>query len=102
MPRLRQRGVVQRRQLSPLRFARAYRPLPDERRDRRRLNIEARNDRDALIITGTACAIGVLYGITSSSGLLSAIFWEIAYGTAGLLVGVPIAIAVNLTRWLVR
>ena len=96
MPRLRQRGVVQRRQLSPLRFA------PDERRDRRRLNIEARNDRDALIITGTACAIGVLYGITSSSGLLSAIFWAIAYGTAGLLVGVPIAIAVNLTRWLVR
>jgi hypothetical protein len=66
------------------------------------LNIERRNDRDGAIVAGTAGAIGALYGAASSASLLGAIGWAIVYGAAGLMVGIPVAFAVNITRRLVR
>ncbi len=69
--------------------------------EHRLFNIEARNDRQAAIVAGLACAIGGFYGVSIGSGLVSAILWGLAYGALGLLAGVPVAVAVNLTRQLI-
>ncbi len=70
--------------------------------EHRRFRIEARNDRYGAVVAGIAGAIGALYGLSISSSPLSAILWALAYGAIGLLAGVPIAVAVNLTRRLIR
>ncbi len=64
--------------------------------------IEYRNDIN-LAITSLACAaVGGLYGAIVSSGGLAAILHGLLYGLLGLLIGVPVAFAINVTRGLLR
>jgi hypothetical protein len=52
-----------------------------------------------LIVTTAACfCAGALYGVVLSSSTYGAILAGIGYGLVGLLCGVPIAFAINLTR----
>jgi hypothetical protein len=68
----------------------------------RRHRLEYRNDIN-LAVTSLGCAAaGGLYGAIVSSGGLAAILHGLFYGLLGLLVGVPIAFAINVTRGLLR
>jgi hypothetical protein len=72
------------------------------KKEARRLRIEQRND-EMLIITTVACGCaGALYGILLSSSTFAAIMAGTGYAVIGLLVGVPIGFAINLTRGLLR
>lgn len=61
-------------------------------------NVEARNDRNMFAIAGTLGAIGAVYGVATSSGPWTATLFGVAYGTAGILIGVPLAGFFNITR----
>jgi len=61
-------------------------------------NVEARNDRNVIVIAGTLCALGASYGFATSSGPWTATMFSVAYGTVGILVGVPVAALFNITR----
>ncbi|GMO58239.1 hypothetical protein BwSF12_75290 [Bradyrhizobium ottawaense] len=52
-------------------------------------NVEAKNDRNMFVIPGTLGTLGALYGIATSSGPWTATLFGIAYGTFGIVVGVP-------------
>jgi hypothetical protein len=43
-------------------------------------------------------AVGLLYGIGTSSGPISAVLLGLAYGMVGIIVGVPVAALFNITR----
>ena len=77
-------------------------PYVFSRTELRRHRIEYRNDIN-LLVTSLACAAaGALYGAIISSNLPGAILHVLFYGVLGLLVGVPIAFAINVTRGLLR
>ena len=77
-------------------------PYVFSRKEIRRHRIEYRNDIN-LVITSLACAAaGGFYGAIVSSSGLEAILHGLFYGLLGLLVGVPIAFAINVTRSLLR
>jgi len=61
-------------------------------------NVEARNDRNMFAIAGALGALAAAYGIATSSGPWTAALFGIAYGLAGVLVGVPLAGLFNITR----
>ncbi|RZN11013.1 hypothetical protein CWO91_10350 [Bradyrhizobium genosp. SA-3] len=61
-------------------------------------NVEAPNDRNMIVIAGALGGLGAAYGIATSSGPWMAALFAIAYGTVGILVGVPFAGFLNLTR----
>jgi hypothetical protein len=72
------------------------------KKEARRLRIEQRND-ETLAVTTVACGCaGALYGILLGSSTFAAIMAGIGYGVLGLLVGVPIAFAINFTRGILR
>jgi hypothetical protein len=72
-----------------------YRP---SKRAARKNGIEQRNDR-CLASAALSCGLlGACYGFATSSGAFSAIFWVLAYGIAGLTVGIPIGFAINFLR----
>ncbi|WP_194402060.1 hypothetical protein [Bradyrhizobium sp. CCBAU 53351] len=50
------------------------------------------------VIAGALGAIGGAYGIATSSGPWTATLFGIAYGLAGILIGVPLAGFLNITR----
>lgn len=77
-------------------------PYVFSRKEIRRHRVEYRNDIN-LLITSLACAAaGALYGVIISSSGLGAILHGLFYGVLGLLVGVPVAFAINVTRGLLR
>lgn len=77
-------------------------PYVFSREDLRRHRIEYRNDIN-LAVTSLACAAaGGLYGAIVSSTGLGAILHGLIYAGLGLLVGVPVAFAINVTRGLLR
>ena len=77
-------------------------PYVFSRTDIRRHRIEYRNDIN-LAVTSLGCAAaGGLYGAIVSSTGLEAILHGLVYGLFGLLIGVPIAFAINVTRGLLR
>ena len=51
-----------------------------------------------VLTTVGCCCAGALYGIMLSSSTLGAIVAGIGYGLLGLLAGVPVGFAINLTR----
>jgi hypothetical protein len=77
-------------------------PYVFSRKEMRRHRIERRNDIN-LVVTSLACAAaGGVYGAMLGSGGVGAILHCLFYGALGLLVGVPIAVAINVTRGLLR
>ena len=77
-------------------------PYAFNKKEARRFRVEQRNDH-MLVITTVACSCaGALYGILLSSSTFVAIMAGVGYGVVGLLIGVPIAFAINLTRGLLR
>jgi hypothetical protein len=68
------------------------------KREVRRFRAEQRNDNMLVVTTLGCCCAGVLYGIMLSSSTFGAILAGIGYGLVGLLIGVPVAFAINITR----
>jgi hypothetical protein len=77
-------------------------PYVHSKKELRRLRAEDRNDHTLLVTTVGCCGGGALYGILISSSTLGAIQACHGYGVFGLLVGVPVAFAINMTRGLLR
>lgn len=65
-------------------------------------NVEARNDRNMIVFAGVLGALGAAYGFATSTGPLSAALLVTSYGILGVLVGVPLAALINITRRLWR
>lgn len=77
-------------------------PYIHSRRELRHLRAEERNDHTLMVMV-LACGIGgVLYGIVMASTPLWKILLATGYGCLGVLIGVPIAFIVNMTRHLGR
>ena len=73
-------------------------PYVHSARELRRHRIEARNDR-TLVITVLSCAIGGLaYGLVMASSVVGKIFLGSGYGLLGIIIGVPVAFVINMTR----
>ncbi len=77
-------------------------PYVHSKKELRRLRAEDRNDHTLLVTTVACCGGGVLWGVLLSSSTIGAVLAGVGYGTFGLLVGVPIAFAINMTRGLLR
>ena len=73
-------------------------PYRLSKRAARKNGIEQRNDRRLAAAALSFGLLGACYGFATSSGAFSAIFWVLAYGVAGLTVGVPIGFAINFLR----
>jgi hypothetical protein len=68
----------------------------------RRLRAAQRNGH-TLIVTTVACGyVGGLYGFLLGASTFAAILAGFGYGMIGVLVGVPIGFAINLTLGLLR
>jgi hypothetical protein len=75
-------------------------PYIHSRRELRRLRAEERNDHTPMVMV---CGMGgVLYGIVMASSPLGKILLATGYGCLGVLIGVPIAFIINMTRHLGR
>jgi hypothetical protein len=72
------------------------------KKELRRQRAEERNDHMLLITTVACCCAGALYGVLLSSSTFGAIVAGVGYGVVGLLIGVPIGFAINMTRGLLR
>ena len=77
-------------------------PYVHSKKELRRLRAEDDNDRMLAVTTVACTGAGALYGILLSSSTFGAILAGIGYGVVGLLIGVPIGFAINLTRRLLR
>lgn len=73
-------------------------PLRLGRRAPRIIGIEGKNDSTLAICSLTGGALGACYGYAVSSGAISAMVWVPLYGLLGLMIGVPLAFAINLMR----
>ena len=73
-------------------------PYRLSKRAARKNGIEQRNDRRLAAAALSFGLLGACYGFATSSGAFSAVFWVLAYGVAGLTVGVPIGFAINFLR----
>ena len=73
-------------------------PLRLGRRAPRMIGIEGKNDRTLVVCSLVLGAIGACYGYAVSAGAFSAILWAPLYGLLGLMIGVPLAFAINLMR----
>jgi hypothetical protein len=77
-------------------------PYVHSTKELRRLRAEDRNDHTLLVTTVACCCGGALGGILLSSSTFGAIMAGIGYGIVGLIIGVPIGFAINVTRGLLR
>lgn len=75
-------------------------PYVHSKKELRRHRAEERNDHTLLITTVACCCGGILWGVLLSSSTFGAILAGIGYGAVGLLIGVPIGFAINMTRGL--
>jgi hypothetical protein len=62
------------------------------------VGIEARNDRTLIWMMAALGVVGMLYGIETGSSWIREAVGALLYGFAGVVAGVPIALAINLTR----
>lgn len=65
-------------------------------------NVEARNDRNMIVFACVLGGLGAACGFATSAGPISAALLATSYGMIGILVGVPLAALVNITRRLWR
>jgi hypothetical protein len=69
---------------------------------KRRHAREESNDNVVILTTLALCLLGIAHGIATSSGTFGAIFAATWQGTVGLLLGVPIGVAINFLRFFGR
>jgi hypothetical protein len=72
------------------------------RKEARRHRIEERNDRNLVVVALSCGLVGGLYGAGGSASMLGAVLAGFSYGMLGVMIGVPIAFAINITRHIVR
>jgi hypothetical protein len=73
-------------------------PYRHNRRAIRRHRIEERNDRTLIVFMIALGAIGAFYGAKTGSSWVSEAVFTLLYGFVGVVAGVPIAFAINVTR----
>ena len=73
-------------------------PYVFNRKEARRHRIEERNDRNLVIVSLCCGLVGALYGASGSATIFAATVAGLSYGLIGVVVGVPIAFAINITR----
>jgi hypothetical protein len=77
-------------------------PYVQSVRELRRHRIEARNDR-TLVVAVLSCGLGGLaYGLVMASSLVGKMLLGSGYGLLGVIIGVPVAFVINMTRHLGR
>jgi hypothetical protein len=97
-PRLRPADFVHSRTLPGCGSIEPAGPCRHNRKELRRHRIEERNDRSPIATMVVLGAIGGFYGVETSSSGFGAVALSTAYGFVGVLIAVPLAFAVNLTR----
>jgi hypothetical protein len=75
-------------------------PYVHNRKEARRHRIEERNDRNLVIVSLLCGLVGALYGASGSPTIFAAVVAGLGYGLIGVVIGVPIAFAINITRHL--
>jgi len=73
-------------------------PVVQSRRELRRLRIEADNDRRLVVVTLLCAALGALYGAVMGAGGALPLWAALGYGFVGMVIGVPAAFLINVTR----
>jgi hypothetical protein len=73
-------------------------PYVFNRKEARRHRIEERNDRSLVVVTLSCGVVGALYGASGSTSMVGAVMAGLGYGTLGVMIGVPLAFAINITR----
>ena len=73
-------------------------PYVFNRKEARRHRIEERNDRNLVIVSLACGLLGAIYGASGSATMVAAVLSGLVYGLAGVVIGVPIAFAINVTR----
>jgi hypothetical protein len=73
-------------------------PYVFNRKEARRHRIEERNDRNLVVVSLSCGLIGALYGSAGHATTSGVILAAVGYGMLGVLVGVPLAFAINITR----
>jgi DNA-directed RNA polymerase subunit RPC12/RpoP len=76
-------------------LARPYRP---SEKAARRNGVEALNDRFLILMVAALGAIGAIYGIETGSSWMREAVGALLYGFIGVVMAVPIAFALNITR----
>jgi hypothetical protein len=69
-------------------------------RELKRHRIEERNDRRLVAVTTLCCVLGVAFGVLTASGPWSVVLGGLGFGFVGLVVGVPAAFIINVSRML--
>jgi ABC-type multidrug transport system permease subunit len=67
-------------------------------RELKRHRIEEKNDKRLVAVTLLCCALGAVFGVLTASGPSSAVVGGLGYGFIGVLIGVPAAFIINVTR----
>jgi hypothetical protein len=70
----------------------------NNRKEARRLRIEEKNDKNLIIVMTALGAVGAFYGFETSSNSLGALMLGFCYGFVGVVIGEPLAFAINITR----
>jgi rRNA maturation protein Nop10 len=73
-------------------------PYRFNRKEARRYRIEERNDRTLILMTVGFGVVGAFYGAESSSSMLGALIVGLWYGFLGVVIGMLLAFAINITR----
>ena len=73
-------------------------PYVFNRKEARRHRIEERNDRNLVVVTLSCGLIGALYGSAGHATTSGVILAAVGYGMLGVLIGIPLAFAINITR----
>lgn len=77
-------------------------PYVQSRRERLRHRREERNDHTVMMAVLGCSVLGACYGAITASGALWKVIAGTGYGSLGLLLGVPVAFIINITRDLGR
>jgi hypothetical protein len=64
----------------------------------RRNGVESRNDRFLILMIAVFGTVGAVYGIEAGSSWMRETVGALLYGFVGVVIAVPIAFAVNITR----
>jgi hypothetical protein len=60
--------------------------------------VESRNDRNMILMMAAFGAIGGLYGVKAGASWMTEILGGVVYAFVGIIIAVPIAFAINVTR----